>query len=238
MGVISTTTSAVHFSSIFPIKLLDGQGFPFHKNSVTSFYHKHKLCPRHNSVRVLAMTQSSEPRKITTHLNNLRDRLWKEFSEPVKEMPWKKAEEKILQRLSLYGKSVLKWSLIVLFISSCLSDVTLALSRNKELIIPFGLFVGCILADFLKELSQQFFIISQDRESKWHFIGISFLFVVVKVLSTRFSLGGQVFLSHVGNGGLLQVIWLWKKLREEGDNSENETSSLLQDSSISTNAGA
>lgn len=59
------------------------------------------------------------------------------------------------------------------------------------------------------------FLQRSDLNMKWQLLAIGGFFVVVKFVSVYFAIQNRVFLSHVGNGGLLQVLWLWKSLLEE-----------------------
>lgn len=118
----------------------------------------------------------------------LRKRIWEAAPDSVKDFPWKKAEDIVLQQLLLLGQEIVKWSLVTLFILSSISDVVFCISRNKELMIPIGLFVGCMMADFLKETSRElfpnsevhFFVciphIPQSVFLCWWFVVIDFLF--------------------------------------------------------------
>lgn len=78
------------------------------------------------------------------------------FIDKLKGFPWKKAGSVLAERLLVLGQKVLKWSLALLLASSFLLDIFMAVAGNKELLIPFGLFIGVMLADFLKEFSQEF----------------------------------------------------------------------------------
>ncbi|XP_058081281.1 uncharacterized protein LOC131229359 isoform X2 [Magnolia sinica] len=160
--------------------------------------------------------------KVKTHADCFAGRLWETFPEPVKEFPWKRAEEMVLQSLFVLGRRALKWALITLFVASSLSDVIFAISRNQELSIPVGLFLGCTMADFLKQTSQELFPITKEHSLFWHLIGTGSFFVVVKFISLYLAIRGRVFLSHVGNGGLMQTLWLGMKLQEEAKDDESE----------------
>ena len=87
----------------------------------------------------------------------LRKRIWEAAPDSVKDFPLKRAEDVVLQQLLLLGQKTVKGSLITLFILSSISDVIFCISRNKDLMIPVGLFVGCMMADFLKEASRELF---------------------------------------------------------------------------------
>ena len=105
----------------------------------------------------VSMKEFSDPNKFKTQINIAMKKLWEVIPDSVKEIPWKKAEDILLEQLIFLGQKGLKWTFITLFIFSSLSDVIFSLSRNQELIIPFGLFVGCLMTDFIKETSQELF---------------------------------------------------------------------------------
>ncbi|KAK7852453.1 uncharacterized protein LOC111997062 [Quercus suber] len=182
----------------------------------------------------LSMKEFSDSNKFKTQINIVRKKLWEVIPDSVKEIPWKKAEDILLERLIFLGQKGLKWTLITLFIFSSLSDVIFSLSRNQELIIPLGLFVGCLMTDFIKETSQELFHHSEDKGLKLQLLGIACFFVLIKFLSTNFALQARVFLLHLANGGLMQLLWLW---REERDKSNGEVYSKDQDDSLAKDGG-
>lgn len=105
----------------------------------------------------VTMAQFCEPNKIREQLNIIKERLWETTPETVKDFPWKKAENLLLERLLFVGHKALKLSLVTVFVISSLSDFLYSISRNQELMVPFGLIVGCLMTDFLKETSQEAF---------------------------------------------------------------------------------
>ncbi|XWS25466.1 hypothetical protein CRYUN_Cryun27aG0070600 [Craigia yunnanensis] len=105
----------------------------------------------------MAQFQFGEPNKIKEQLNIIKERLREKTLDSAKDLPWKKAENLLVQRLLFAGKKALKLSLVTFFVLSCLSDFIYSISRNQELMIPFGLIVGCLMTDFLKETSQEAF---------------------------------------------------------------------------------
>ncbi|KAL5707208.1 hypothetical protein ACHQM5_025286 [Ranunculus cassubicifolius] len=205
------------------IKPFNVQLYPVPKHSLFTNYREQQTL-RTFSTKVLSMAQFNEPRKLISQVNNFKDKLWEVFPEPVKEFPLKKAEDMVLQRLQILGKTSLKWSLVILFIVSFLSDFTLSISRNKELIVPFGLFFGCTMGDFLKEVSHDLLSFSKGEELRWRLWGIGLFFVFIKVVAVYLSLGRRVFLSHVGTGGLMHVLWMLNKMQEGKENGEIENS--------------
>lgn len=69
----------------------------------------------------------------------------------------------------------------------------------------------------------------QDKGLKWQLLGIACFYVLIKFLSTYFALQARVFLLHLANGGLMQLLWLW---REERDKSKGEVYLKDQDASL------
>lgn len=88
-------------------------------------------------------------------IENLKEKVQEVVPEPVKFFPWKEAEKVLWERLLSMGKETLKWSLLLFFVFSSLSDSVASIVRNQELLIPIGLFVGVLLTDLLKEISQE-----------------------------------------------------------------------------------
>ncbi|KAG6699113.1 hypothetical protein I3843_08G053900 [Carya illinoinensis] len=105
----------------------------------------------------VSMAEFGEPNKVKMQIDVVREKLWEATPDSVKEIPWKKAEKILLERLLLLGQNAFKWALVIFFIFSSLSDVIFSISRNQELIIPCGLFVGCLMTDFLKEITNELF---------------------------------------------------------------------------------
>lgn len=105
----------------------------------------------------VSMAEFGEPNKVKMQINIVREKLWEATPDLVKEIPWKKAEKILLERLLFLGQKALKWTLVIFFVFGSLSDVLFSISRNQELIIPCGLFVGCLMTDFLKEISNELF---------------------------------------------------------------------------------
>lgn len=65
-------------------------------------------------------------------------------------------------------------------------------------------------------------VVEQDKGLNLVLASISCLFVLTKVISPYFAARTQVFLLHVANGGLLQVLWLWRQLLKENDEPTKE----------------
>lgn len=97
----------------------------------------------------------NDPSKLKMRLGYAVKKLNECIPDSVHNFPWKRAESTAMQQLLVLGQKTLKWSLIALFIFSSSCDILSSISRNKELFIPFGLYLGCLTADFLKETSQE-----------------------------------------------------------------------------------
>ncbi|KAI9118262.1 hypothetical protein K1719_010594 [Acacia pycnantha] len=97
-------------------------------------------------------------------------------------------------------------------------NIVYTLSINRELVIPIGLLIGCLTADFLKETLRELFHISEDQGLNQQVLGVYCFFVFVKIISACFGIQSRVFLLHVANGGLMQALWYWKSSWEEVKN--------------------
>ncbi|EEF52223.1 conserved hypothetical protein [Ricinus communis] len=207
------------------IKLLRNQTFQLRGWTVL---HKH---PRQLPLCFMKLTkaQFGEPNKVRLQLSSAKEKLWEATPNPVKKFPWREAGDMLLKRLLFIGQKVLKWSLAVIFVLSCISDIIFSISRNQELMIPIGLLVGCLMTDFLKETLQELFQASEDKELNFPLVIICCFFVFVKVMSAYFISRPQMLLSHVANGGLLQAVWLWRYLLKENGEHNIENSSPTKD---------
>lgn len=184
--------------------------------------------PRTHSIKV-SMADHNEPDEVKMQIGIMREKLREAIPISVQKFPWRKAQHILLERLLFLAQDAVKWSLILFFIFSSLSDIVYTFSINRELIIPVGLFVGCLMADFLKEISQELFHRSKEKDLKLHLLGIYCLFVFVKFTSAWFAIQPRVFLLHVANGGLMQVLWFWRNFMEDAKNKqENSTPSSLE----------
>lgn len=170
-----------------------------------------------HSVKIRAAEHFGEPKNVTGYLDDLVESWWESSPRLLKEFPWKEAKDMVLERLLFIGQKAFKWSIIVLLVVSSVSDMLLAISRNRELMIPVGLFIGVALTDFLKEFLQEYFQRSIKDESFKHLVGIGLFFVLIKLISLCLEIPRRVLFSHIGNGGLMQVFWLSKELRHTED---------------------
>ncbi|KAF7817407.1 myb proto-oncogene protein [Senna tora] len=171
------------------------------------------------SIKV-SMAEHNEPNEVKTQIKIMKEKLREALPVSIKEFPWNKAERKLLDRLISLARKALNWSLVLFFVFSSISDIVYTLSMNRELIIPFGLFVGCLVADFLKETSQELFHSPEENGLKQHVLGMYCFFVFLKMISACFGIQAQVFLLHVANGGLMQALWYWRSSREDVKNGE------------------
>lgn len=103
-----------------------------------------------------ALLNSGDSNNLATYLNTLAESVKVTSNNKLKEFPWTEARSMVAEQLLVLGKKALKWSLVLLFGISFLSDVFMAIGGNRELMIPLGLFSGVFLADFLKESAQVF----------------------------------------------------------------------------------
>lgn len=173
---------------------------------------------RHSIMKLQAAGKFAQPNKATSYFKDLADRIWEASPKLLKEFPWEEAKDMVLRQLFFLGKKALRWSFIGLYAISFLLDISLAISRDRELLVPVGLFVGVALADFIKESLQEFLKSRiEDGDPNTNLLGIGSFFVFVKFVSLCFKLQGKVLLSHIGNGGLLQVLWLVRKLQQTDD---------------------
>lgn len=163
-----------------------------------------------NPVKSSRMEQFNEPAKFKLHIADAMKNLSEFIPLSVQNFPWAKAENTALQHLLALGQVALKWSLTALFILSSASDFIYSISKNKELVIPFGLFCGCVVADFLNETSQELIRSTQERGKNWRLLGIGCFFVLVRIFAICVSVEPQSFLLHAANGGLMQILWQWR----------------------------
>lgn len=64
-----------------------------------------------------------------------------------------------------------------------------------------------------------------------HLLAIGSFFVVVKFISVCFAIKARVLLLHIANGGLMEVLWLWKRLVKEDEGDDGNFSSRQDASS-------
>ncbi|KAL6995275.1 hypothetical protein U1Q18_005411 [Sarracenia purpurea var. burkii] len=198
------------------------------------------ICTRNHPTSVprslrTPMARFQRPPKLVMHMNNVKEKLSEVVPPSVKNLPWKKAEDVAMQQFLLLAQEALKWSLLALYVCSSVSDVIFSVSRDKELMIPFGLFVGYMMTNFLMETSQELFPISGERGWRWHLLGIGCFFGLIKILSAFFAVQGRIFLLHAVNGGLMQVLWLWRSFLEKEDGNSRDNS-MQHNASVARNA--
>ncbi|XP_042005458.1 uncharacterized protein LOC121754175 [Salvia splendens] len=191
---------------------------------------------KHISVSCLAklpgMEHFNDPSKLVVMLSSTQKKLWNMIPDSVKQFPWKKAETVALEEFLALAKEALKWCLLAYFAFSCLSDISYSISRNKELVIPLGLFVGITTTKFFDEISRELMPDNQDGRVTWRLPSIALFFIFVKAISTYLP-GVNHFLMHAANGGLMQVLWNWKDVQKhDGDESSSDGSSSPVDAGI------
>ncbi|KAL8145354.1 uncharacterized protein LOC141706943 [Apium graveolens] len=196
----------------FPTKLVNKKSCPC--NYWLVHVSRHPISAT-RCVRLPTGAQLYDPSRIKLHMNNIRERVWYVIPNPLKEFPWKKAETIALKQFLLTAKEALKWALVAVLIFGSISDVLFSISINKELLIPFGLIVGCMIANFLKETSEEFFPNSEEGDLSWNLLAVSCFFVMVKILASYVTQGRQVIISHVANGVLMQILLPWRTSQED-----------------------
>ncbi|XP_022935804.1 uncharacterized protein LOC111442603 [Cucurbita moschata] len=164
-------------------------------------------------------------------IENLKEKMQEVMPEPVKTFPWKDAEKILVERLLFMGKETVKWSVLLFFGVSSLSDFVASIVKNQELLIPIGLFAGVLLTNLLKEISQEVFGNSEDSSFKKQLYGLGSFFVLVKLITYGLTIQVQTFPLHVANGGLMQVLWLWKNLSRERNGLNEQSPSVGQGTS-------
>lgn len=109
----------------------------------------------------ISMSDHNESDEVKLQIGNIKEKIRDMLPNAVQEFPWSKAEHKLVDRLITLAREALKWALVLYFVLGSLSDIVYTLSINRELVIPIGLLVGCLTADFLKETSRELFNTSE-----------------------------------------------------------------------------
>uniref|UniRef100_A0A7N0SXF1 Uncharacterized protein n=1 Tax=Kalanchoe fedtschenkoi TaxID=63787 RepID=A0A7N0SXF1_KALFE len=188
---------------------------------------------RHFAARTVrrVVAQLNEPNIPKIELAEVKKRLLEVIPEPVKQVPWKNAERIFLNKLLEAGEKTLKWVFIPLFVLSAFCDIVFSILKNKELLIPIGLFIGCTVSDLFNETSRELFHKSEGSGPSRRLLYIAAFFVATRFVCSSFPLTASVFFMHVANGGLMQALWLWRNSHESVSNSEPECSVLSRDAS-------
>ncbi|XP_057427094.1 uncharacterized protein LOC130720464 isoform X2 [Lotus japonicus] len=153
---------AVPLPPKFRVKLFRCQPCQFHRCSKIHVPHQ-RFHVRTPSIKA-SVADHNEPSEVNMQIGIMKEKLREAVPVSVQEFPWRKAEHVLLERLLSLTQEAVKWSLVLFFVFSSLSDAVYTFSVNCELIIPVGLFVGCLMADFLKEITQELF---QRSEVLW-----------------------------------------------------------------------
>ncbi|KAJ7559904.1 hypothetical protein O6H91_04G106000 [Diphasiastrum complanatum] len=88
-------------------------------------------------------------------------RVWKKAPKPLREFPWRRAIERLVERLSDVAWSAAKWLLVPVILLSSLSEISYSLVQNKEFLIPIGMLAGSFLAGVLKDAAVE---LSEDLQ--------------------------------------------------------------------------
>ncbi|CAA6657670.1 unnamed protein product [Spirodela intermedia] len=124
-----------------------------------------------------------------------------------------------LHRLLHLGRKALKGFLLAAFFLSFASDLVSSFSRSRELVIPLGLIIGVTVADFLVETSKELFQSPKQAHGYGRkLLGVGTVFACIKLLNLYTALPGRMVLTYIGNGGLMQVLWLaWQVQEKDSD---------------------
>ncbi|KAJ7559903.1 hypothetical protein O6H91_04G106000 [Diphasiastrum complanatum] len=150
---------------------------------------------------------------LTPHYLYGLSRVWKKAPKPLREFPWRRAIERLVERLSDVAWSAAKWLLVPVILLSSLSEISYSLVQNKEFLIPIGMLAGSFLAGVLKDAAVELSEDLQKGEVPWHLIAIGFLFSLVKFPGPSYPYWGRVLLPHFATGGLLRTFffaWSWQ----------------------------
>uniref|UniRef100_A0A1D1YND0 Phosphoribosyl-AMP cyclohydrolase n=1 Tax=Anthurium amnicola TaxID=1678845 RepID=A0A1D1YND0_9ARAE len=196
-----------------------------HRCFLFSYLHHQKHTVK-CSLKAPTAEHFGEPNKFATYWHMLSETLWRSLPEPVIEFPWKKAEVLILQRLLHLGKKAMKWFLVFFLLVNFPSDVFFSFSRNRELMIPLGLFIGIVVADFFNETSKELLHCSTKDLTAGKLLAIGTIFASFRLVTPHVALPGRMVLSHISNGGLMQALWLLKELQDTEGEKDVESPSL------------
>ncbi|GLJ52144.1 hypothetical protein SUGI_1109310 [Cryptomeria japonica] len=145
--------------------------------------------------------------------------------ESIKAFPWKKAYTKFLHHLFSLAFWVAKWLSIPVVIISSLSEMSYCGWENKELLIPFGMVVGIVLAGILKETAIELSEDVQEGKFPWHLLIIGAFFALIKLPGPYYPYWLRVFLPHFATGGLLRTLWsanIWYKTQSTAPKLETD----------------
>ncbi|KAL0907239.1 hypothetical protein M5K25_025796 [Dendrobium thyrsiflorum] len=151
--------------------------------------------------------------KFSSYLHNLAGQILEASPEAIKEFPWEKAKLMVEERLLVVGKNALTWSLVAVLIFSLVYDGLMAVFAGRELVVPLGLFIGVLLADLFNEFCRELFE-SKGGNNMQEVWGIGLFFVTLRFIYLRFRIPGWVLFCHIGNGGLMQILWLAKEMKQ------------------------
>ncbi|KAI4366507.1 hypothetical protein MLD38_022378 [Melastoma candidum] len=174
-----------------------------------------------------AMVEPDDPNKLRFAPGVLKETVLNVVPEPVRQLPWEKAERVLINKAIFIGQKALKWVLIALLVTCSLSDFLFAITRSRELLAPIGLYAGCLLTDFLKEVAVDYSGDTWDAYLPKFLIAVGCFFTILKFASGRCALGARIFLLHVANGGFMQIFWLWRTMTSQTEADCNAGKQLL-----------
>ncbi|KAL9272785.1 hypothetical protein AKJ16_DCAP19262 [Drosera capensis] len=177
-------------------------------------------CSPSNMKPVTAQFKIPDEAKVL--LATAKDKVWQYVPRPVKDLQWKRVGDVFLEQLVSFAQDVLKWSFVAWFCSSFVLDIIFTVSRNQELIMCLALFLGCSLAEFRMELYKDLFPNSEVKDMRRDLVVVGCFCIAFKLIALAVAVRGQVFLLHVANGGLMQLVWVWRRLLVDDQNLDQE----------------
>ncbi|KAJ8494143.1 hypothetical protein OPV22_015864 [Ensete ventricosum] len=185
---------------------------------------------RHSTMKLQAAGNFAQPNNATSYFKDLANKIWEASPKSLKEFPWEEAKDMVLRQLFFLVKRALMWSFIGLYAISFISDISLAISRDRELLGPVGLFVGVALADYIKESLQEFLKSSiEDGDPNTYLLGIGSFFVFVKFVSLCFKVQGCYLQHHVCNNPVIFISMckITAKTNKENVGDDNEKDQIV-----------
>ncbi|XP_010530405.1 PREDICTED: uncharacterized protein LOC104806984 [Tarenaya hassleriana] len=189
-----------------PLPSLDFKAKAFASVPWSPFHGRVSTCARFE--RLPCSSMGGSPRKYV-ELIGISETVQEDVLKSLRDFPWRKAETLLMQRLMSLGRTLLKWSFVAWFVISSVSDVLTSIAISQELMVPLGLLIGCLVCELLKETASVMLPDSEEKGLYFQFFGISCFFVIIKFVSAIFGSRTRMFLLHFGNGGVLQLLWLF-----------------------------
>ncbi|KAG0582243.1 hypothetical protein KC19_3G045400 [Ceratodon purpureus] len=135
-------------------------------------------------------------------------------SEPIRAFPWAKVGNVLLRRIQEQFWTVGKWLVIPVLALSVLSELSYTLVQEKVLIVPIGMVCGIVFAGIMKETALELSPSIEEGKIPWHLVALGLLLVAFKFIAPYLPIWGRISVPHFANGGLWQVIVLFKDWRK------------------------